>query len=88
MGINLFKVSKTLWAVQYQLKGSTKVETNKFISVEAACDFLESLGIYDSEIDMALSFLSGHEHTRANFGINGSFIYTDNQHMFEMAGVA
>ena len=84
MSINLFKVSTNLWVVTT----SQDIESYKFINVDSACDFLETLDIADEEIDNAIIQMNATGHTRANFGLNGFFIYSDHSEFFEISGVA
>jgi hypothetical protein len=85
MGINLFKVSANSWVVTTE----KDPESYRFIGIDSACNFLETLGIQDDEIDNAVIQLSAHDHTRANFGaLNGIFIFTDNSVFTEISGVA
>ena len=81
---DLYQVSKTRWAV----KPSKEAEPEVFPSIEAASACLESLGVLDEAIDIALAELAGNHHTRANFGIEGTFIFTDDERLNGVFGSA
>lgn len=71
MSINLYKVSPKLYAV------TNNEETNQFLSVEGAADYLESIGVPDEAIDTALIEMTQNDHCRANFGMHGGFVFSD-----------
>ncbi len=72
MSINFYKVSKRVWVVTSE----SHPEPECFATPEAAFAFMEKNGVLSDEIDVALvDMLSGT--TRAHFGGNGTFIYSD-----------
>ena len=85
MDTNLFKVSKVCWAVT-----SPKTsEAQTFRTIEDASAYLESIGVPDEEIDIALVDMTANDTTRANFGaMQGRFIMSDNKRLDELLGVA
>ncbi len=85
MDTNLFKVSKVCWAVT----SAKDVETQTFSTIEGAAEYLESVGVPDSEIDVALVDMAANQSVRANFSVeNGRFIYSDNLRIDESFGTA
>lgn len=83
MDINLYRVSKVCWAVTHPLS-----DTQVFKSIEDASVFLESLGIADETIDLALIEMVGNDHSRATFNSGGKLVSTDNARLNELLGVA
>lgn len=83
MEVNLYRISPLSWAVQAR---GTEVEV--FPSIEAAADYMLNLGVKDDAIDLALIEMNANEHTRANFGINGTFIFSDGATHNGLLGVA
>lgn len=81
MEVNLYKI-RSGWAIK---AGN---ETEVYSSIEDAADVMVTLGVIDDEIDAALIQMSGLGHTRANFGVNGSFIFSDKGQLDELLGVA
>ncbi len=86
MSINLYRVSAVTWAVT--VDSLPYAEPQLFTSVEAAADFLESQGVLDNEIDIALAEMVSRGHTRAQFGIQGRFIFTDGANLHGSIGAA
>lgn len=84
MSGNLYKVSQVSWAV----KLDNDDEFLLFNSVDNAASFLEEHGVKDEEIDHALITMSAHNHVRANFGVNGNFLFSDNERPNEPLGSA
>jgi 3-polyprenyl-4-hydroxybenzoate decarboxylase len=85
MDTNLFKVSNVCWAVT----STHSPEAQTFVTVEGACDYLESIKVPDEQIDRALIDMLAQGNTRANFGaINGEFIFSDNKRLNELLDVA
>lgn len=85
MDTNLFKVSSVCWAVT----SSHSSEPQTFTTIESASEYLESIGIPDEEIDIALIDMLEHDTKRANFGATqGRFIFSDNKRLDELLGVA
>jgi len=85
MSTDLYRVSKVLWAV----KSPKDKEVFGFSTIEAAAEYLESIGVRDEEIDLAIIDMLAHGHTRAQFGaIEGRFIFSDNARLDELLGVA
>ena len=82
MDTNLFRV-ELYWAVT-----SPKEEVQTFNTIEDAAAYLESIGVKDEEIDLALVNMISDGTTRANFGIAGKFMFTDNKRLDELLGVA
>lgn len=81
MEVNLYKI-RSGWAV----KADSEVEACP--TIEGAADVLLTLGVQDDAIDNALVELYGNGHVRANFGINGNFIFSDSTELGELLGVA
>jgi hypothetical protein len=81
MEANLYKI-RSGWAV----KANNDVEA--YSTIEQASDALLSLGVQDEAIDIALIEMYGNGHTRANFGIKGGFIFSDEAKLDELLGVA
>lgn len=70
--VDLIKFNK-MWLVKLE-----KVDDYElFDSIEEASDYLIDLGVKDDEIDFALIDMTGQEHNRAQFGMNGYFIFSD-----------
>lgn len=85
MDTNLYKVSKVCWAVRSEHNPETQV----FQAIEGAASYLESIGVPDEEIDIALVDMSARGTTRANFGVTqGRFILSDNSRLDENMGSA
>lgn len=80
--VDLYRVSNVSWVV----KSPSRVET--FRDVESAAEMLETLGVHDEAIDRALIELAGNGHSRANFGVNGTFIFSDDSRLDELVGTA
>ena len=81
----LYKVSKLCWAV----KNGIKEEPEVFQSVDDACNFLESTGVPDEQIDLALINLVANGTSRARFGGKyGNFLDSDNEKLDGPVGVA
>jgi hypothetical protein len=76
--LDLYKLENNVWAVK-----TLRTGVSVFPSIEEAADFMLSLGVYDDEIDSALIDIVTLNHTRAQFGINGSFIFSDDKRAFE-----
>lgn len=68
--VNLYKV-RSGWAVVSQEDWET------YPTIELAADVLMSMGVKDDQIDVALIEMYGNAHSRANFGVNGTLIMTD-----------
>jgi hypothetical protein len=81
MEINLYRI-RSGWAIK------AGKETEAFPSIESACEALSYLGIDDDSIDVALIEIYAKLHSRANFGINGRFVFTDGAQLDELFGVA
>jgi hypothetical protein len=85
MSTNLYRMSRISWAVT----SSRETEPQVFTSIEEAADYLESVGIPDSEIDIALAEMFAQGHTRAQFGVmNGAFTFSDNERLHDILGIA
>ena len=85
MDTNLFKVSAVCWAVT----SDRTEEAQTFPTIEGAATYLESIGIPDEEIDIALVDMAVKNTIRANFGVTqGQFILSDNKRLDELLGVA
>ena len=85
MDTNLFKVSEVCWAVTSDRDN----EVQTFKSVDDAAMYLESIGVPDEEIDIALVDMVAQGTCRANFGVtSGRFIFSDNKRLDELLGVA
>jgi hypothetical protein len=81
MEVNLYKTIRG-WAV----KAGSEVES--YGTIEQAADALLGIGIKDDAIDSAIIEMYANKHTRANFGINGGFIFSDEAQLDELLGVA
>lgn len=81
MEANLYRI-RAGWAIK---AGN---ETVTYDTIEQAADVLVSIGVVDDEIDVALVEMMGHGHTRANFGVNGTFVFSDEGKLDELLGVA
>jgi len=84
MSTNLYKVSSTRWAVKQH-----KEKPVGFPNIEDASSFLESIGVPDEEIDLALIEMIAQGHTRAQFGsLEGRFIFSDKENVNELFGTS
>jgi hypothetical protein len=83
MSINLYKISNISWVVRVE-----DSDYEAFTNVDDAANFLEALGISEDEVDAALIDLATNNHSRANFGVNKSFIVSDNERFDELFGLA
>lgn len=83
MEVNLYRLSRVSWAVQ-----ANGMEAEVFSTIEDASSYMMTLGVKDDAIDNALIEMSGNSHTRANFGIYGTFIFTDGARHNGLLGVA
>lgn len=72
MTVDLYRLSKVSWAVS-----DDKKNTEVFTTIETASQYMVQLGVNDDEIDVALIEMAARGHTRANFGINGNFTFSD-----------
>ena len=82
MSTNLYKISANSWVV----KGK-KEKLVAFDTIEQASDHLESIGIPDEEIDLALIEMAARNHSRAEFGaLEGRFIFSDVEKVDELFG--
>jgi hypothetical protein len=82
MSTNLYKVSPSSWAV----KGK-KDKLVAFDTIEEAATHLESIGVPDEEIDLALVEMAARNHSRAEFGaLEGRFIFSDVEKVDELFG--
>lgn len=84
MSGNLYRLSKRTWAV----KLDNDVDTTAFPTIEAAADYLEANGVKDEAIDHAIVSMEAYGHKRANFGVHGEFIFSDDQVPNDIIGVA
>jgi hypothetical protein len=85
MDTNLFRVSEVCWAVT----SCAAFEAQVFTTIEDASTYLESIGIPDEQIDIALIDMVANGTCRANFGtIEGNFMFSDHSKMNELLGVA
>lgn len=84
METNLYKVSKVCWVV-VSLKDE---EPHAFPTVDAAADYLLAVGVDDDHIDLALVDMSIKGTTRANFGVNGTFMFSDDSRLNGRVGTA
>jgi hypothetical protein len=84
METNLYKVSKICWAVV----SSKDEETQVFPTIDAATEHLLKIGVDDDNIDIALVDMLAKGTTRANFGVNGTFMFSDNTRLNENIGTA
>lgn len=86
MDTNLFKVSKISWAVT----SNKDAEARVFGSIEDASTYLmESVGIPDEQIDIALIDMASNGTARANFGdAKGHFLFSDSKRLDEVFGNA
>jgi hypothetical protein len=82
--VNLYKISSVGWAVTSVKEDDPQV----FPTVEGAADYLLSIGVEDEHIDMALVDMTVRGTTRANFGANGTFIFSDNVGLYGKFGTA
>lgn len=82
--ISLYKVSKVCWAVTTR----DNIDTQVFKTIEDTSDFLESIGVLDEQIDLALINLIGNDHTHAEFNNEGKFAFSDETRLNELLGVA
>jgi hypothetical protein len=82
---NLYKMSKVMWAVT-----SAKTdEPQVFENVDRAADYLESIGVKDEQIDLALIDMIVKGNCRANFGaLHGNFIFSDTARLNDPMGAA
>jgi len=76
--LDLYKMENNVWAVK-----TLRTGTSVFPSIEEASDFMLHMGVEDDEIDSALIDMITLSHTRAQFGINGFFIFSDEKRAFE-----
>jgi len=84
MDTNLYKVSKVCWVVV----SPKDEEPHAFQTVDAASDYLLSVGVDDDQIDVALVDMLAKGSTRANFGVNGTFMFSDNSRLNGNVGTA
>lgn len=84
MEINLYKVSAVCWAVTSPKDDEPRV----FRNIDDAGEYLIEIGVDDDHIDLALVDMLAKGSTRANFGVNGTFIYSDNARMNGQLGTA
>ena len=85
MDTNLFRVSKVCWAVTSEVEA----EVQTFTTIDDAGMYLESIGVPDEEVDMAIIDMVAKGTVRANFGVtNGHFIFSDDAKLTEPIGVA
>jgi hypothetical protein len=84
MDTNLYKVSKVCWAVT----SARTAEPMVFQTVEQAANYLESIGVEDESIDLALVDMEAKGNVRANFGMHGTFIFSDGARLNGALGVA
>jgi hypothetical protein len=80
MELNLYRTSRFTWAVK------VSNELIPYKSIEAAAEAMVSAGVKEDAIDAALIEMEFKGHTRANFGMNGNFIYTDGDRAHEAQG--
>lgn len=81
---DLYRLSnaQSKWAVL------VKKDVVAFETIEQASDYMVSIGIVDDEIDEALIDMVGNDHTHAQFGTNGYFIFSSDQRYIGNTGVA
>lgn len=84
MDTNLYKVSKVCWAVTSAYTNEPMVFTN----VDDAANYLEKIGVEDEHIDLAIVDMVAKGSSRANFGMYGTFIFTDGAKLNVALGVA
>lgn len=80
MEVNLYKI-RSGWAI------SVNKELEVYSTIEQAADVLLKLAVQDESIDRAIIELAVNNHSRANFGINGTFIMSDGAHPDELFGI-
>lgn len=82
--IDLYKMPANAWAVRDQ-----EGEVQKFVSIERAATFLESVGVMDEEIDYAIIDMEANANSHAQFGlIEGRFIFSDKEKLNSLMGLA
>lgn len=72
---NMFRAAKSEWVIQC-------CETQayeKFLTLDSACDALLTLGVRDEEIDFGIADLLTKKNTRAHFGTQLTFIFSDGE---------
>lgn len=84
MDTNLYKVSKVCWAVTSPIDEYPQV----FKNPDDAAEYLLAIGIQDSHIDLALVDMLIRGSTRANFGVDGTFIFSDEANVNGKLGTA
>lgn len=85
MSHDLYKISKTSWAV----KSHKLAEVCVFETIEKAAALLEELGIAPNEVDMAIMDIYGQGNTHAQFGVKqGNFIFSDKEKLEDLVGTA
>lgn len=78
-------MSKVMWAVT----SARTDEAQVFENVDKAADYLESIGVKDEQIDLALIDMTIRGNSRANFGaIHGNFIFSDTARLNDPMGAA
>ena len=82
VSMDLYKISKSSWAVK------NNDDVQGFSDIESASSYLESMGVVSDEIDVALINMSANNHSRAQFGVNGTFMFSDDEKLRESIGTA
>jgi hypothetical protein len=76
MNVNLFKISKDQWVV---ISDIDKQDALTFFTIEDASTCLESIGIYDEEIDKGLIDMTISNTNHIEFNIpQGKYLSTSN----------
>ena len=76
--LDLYRMKNNIWVVK-----TGKTGTTVFPSIEEASEFMLGHGVMDAEIDNALIEMIDLKHTRAQFGINGYFLFSDDKEAFD-----
>ena len=71
LSINLYKMAH--WVITHPDGRAPAL----FEDVDKACDYLMEIGVRDEQIDLALAHMVTKGTTRANFGMQGTFMFTD-----------
>lgn len=82
--IDLFRISRVSWAV----RSPHDPEVQHFTSADAAGEYLESLSVPGDEVDFAIMDMTSRNHTRANFGVDKTFLFSDSTRLDEILGSA
>jgi hypothetical protein len=91
MHTDLFKLPNRTWAVKSDKATDTHPQDTGIvtcITIEAAAEYMESLGVRSDEIDAAIMTMAGLLHTRARFDFEGYFQFSDEAKPSELFGAA